>query len=156
MTRMMLAVAVAFLCMLGVAYAQENVPEKSAAPADNARKVLMDTSNVRVVEMHFRPGQRVEVDGKPSRLIYMLNDGSLVFSPPGKPSYELTLNRGEVAWVPPASHAVENDGTRTVRALVVEIKGGSAATGKSHGRKAKSNAKGRLAKKPPKVRTAAK
>ena len=148
-----LAVAATFLCMLGVAHGQENVPEKNAASANDARKVLMDTSNVRVVEMHFRPGERVEVDGKPSRLIYMLNDGSLVFSPPGKPSYELTLNRGEVAWVPPASNSVENEGARTVRALVVEIKGGSAVAGKSHGRRVKSHAKG---KKSPKVRTAAK
>jgi hypothetical protein len=156
MTRVMLAVAAAFLCMLGVAHAQENVPQRSATATDDARKVLMDTSNVRVVEMHFRPGQRVDVDGKPSRLIYMLNDGSLVFSPPGKPSYELTLNRGEVAWVPPASNSVENDGARTVRALVVEIKGESAAAGRSHGRRAKSKAKGRLTKKSPKMRTAAK
>jgi hypothetical protein len=156
MWRVIFAVAAALLCTLGKAQAQENVLEKGTVAADDVRKVLMDTSNVRVVEMHFRPGQKVDVDGKPSRLIYMLNDGSLIFSPPGKPSYELTLNRGEVAWVPPASNSVENDGARTVRALMVEIRGGSAAVGKTHGRRAKVKARGRLTKKAPRVRTAAK
>jgi hypothetical protein len=156
MRPVILAVAAAFLCIFSGAQAQENMVEKGTTAADDVRKVLMDTSSVRVVEMHFRPGQKVDVDGKPSRLIYMLNDGSLIFSPPGRPSYELTLNRGEVAWVPPASNLVENDGARTVRALMVEIKGGSAAPGKTHARRAKANSRGRSTKKAPRVRTAAK
>lgn len=126
------------------AHAQERKPELEAS------KVLLDTERVRVIEMRVKPGAKFELKGHPYQFVYMLSDGSLVFSPPGKQPFELMLRAGEVSLLPSQSTATENDSEKEVRAVVVEIKEGSrvatkASKGKIRARivRPKSKAKGR-------------
>jgi hypothetical protein len=56
------------------------------------------------------------------RFLYMLSDGALILSPPGKTPYEFALHAGETAVFPAVSPTVENDTDSAVRALMVEIK----------------------------------
>src|ERR1700736_1245330 len=137
--------AFAILLLLPVAaHAQERKPEPEAS------KVLLDTERVRVIEVRVKPGAKFELKGHPYQFVYMLTDGSLVFSPPGRPSYELMLRAGELSLLPSQSTSSENDGEKELRALLVEIKEGSraatkAATGKSKARtlRGRSKSKGR-------------
>ena len=141
--RRLLALAI-LLVLAFAAQAQERKPEAEAS------KVLLDTERVRVIEVRVKPGAKFELKGHPYQFVYMLTDGSLVFSPPGKPSYELMLRVGEVSLLPSQSTSSENDGEKELRALLVEIKEGSrvatkAATGKSKARavRGRSKSKGR-------------
>jgi hypothetical protein len=143
MARRLLALAI-LLVLAFAAQAQERKPEAEAS------KVLLDTERVRVTEVRVKPGAKFELKGHPYQFVYMLTDGSLVFSPPGKQSYELMLRAGEVSLLPSQSTSSENDGEKELRALLVEIKEGSrvatkAATGKSKARtvRPKSKSKGR-------------
>ena len=127
-----------------------------AAPAQErkadaeATKVLLDTERVRVIEVRVKPGGKFELKGHPYQFVYMLTDGSLVFSPPGKQPYELMLRAGEVSLLPSQLTATENDGEKELRAVLVEIKEGArvatkASTGKTKARvvRAKPKSKAR-------------
>ena len=137
----------ALVILLVLAFAAQAQERKSEPEAS---KVLLDTERVRVIEVRVKPGAKFELKGHPYQFVYMLTDGSLVFSPPGKPSYELMLRAGELSLLPSQSTSSENDGEKELRALLVEIKEGSraatkAATGKSKARavRQKSKSKGR-------------
>jgi quercetin dioxygenase-like cupin family protein len=137
--------AFAILLVLSVAaHAQEGKPEPEVS------KVLLDHERVRVIEVRVKPGAKFELKGHPYQFVYMLTDGSLVFSPPGKQPFELMLRAGEVSLLPSQSTATENDSDREVRAVVVEIKESSrgaakVSTGKSKVRavRGRSKTKGR-------------
>ncbi len=100
--RSLLALAI-FLVLPLAAHAQQRKADAEAP------KVLLDTERVRVTEVRVKPGAKFELKGQPYQFIYMLTDGSLVFSPPGKMPYQLLLRAGEVSLLPSQSTA-ENDG----------------------------------------------
>src|ERR1700719_4077062 len=135
----LLAFAILLLLTL-VAQAQERKPEPEVS------KVLLDHERVRVIEVRVKPGAKFELKGHPYQFVYMLTDGSLVFSPPGKQPFELMLRAGEVSLLPSQSTATENDSDKEVRAVVVEIKEGSrgaakVSTGKSKVRAVRGRSK---------------
>jgi len=116
-----------------------------------AAKVLLDDERVRVTELRVAPGGRVALEGHSYQFVYMLTDGSLIITPPGKTPFELTLKSGEVSLLPSQSTETHNDGDKEVRAVVVEIKRSArppapaAAVGKPGG-----DTKVARGKKPPK------
>ena len=96
------------------------------ASAQNAPEVvsrqLLDNADVRVLDMRLSPGARTGTLSHPNRFIYALTDGTLVFTPPGKTSYELSFQAGEVLWLPAQATATANEGTKEVHVVVVELK----------------------------------
>lgn len=104
-----------------------------------APKVLLDTERVRVTEVRVKPGAKLELKGPPYQFLYMLTDGSLVFSPPGKMPYQFLLKAGEVSLLPSQSTA-ENDGEKEMRAVLVEIKEGARVATKAPPSKSKARA----------------
>ena len=130
------------LCLPLAAHAQERKAEPETA------KALLDTERVRVTEVRVKPGAKFELKGRPYQFVYMLTDGSLVFSPPGKQPYQLLLRAGEVSLLPSQSTTTENDGEKELRAVLVEIKEGTsvatkASTGKSRARTVRGRSKSR-------------
>lgn len=102
-------------------------------PPPGALNVLLDNERVRVTEIKIKPGARLPLEGRAYQFVYMLTDGSLVFSPPGKMPFELSLQAGEVSLLPSQSSGTENSGEREVRAVVVELKeGGSRKAAEPH------------------------
>ncbi len=130
--RSLLALAI-FLVLPLAAHAQQRKPDAEAP------KVLLDTERVRVTEVRVKPGAKFELKGQPYQFIYMLTDGSLVFSPPGKMPYQLLLRAGEVSLLPSQSTA-ENDAEKELRGVLVEIKEGSRVATKSAASKSKARA----------------
>jgi hypothetical protein len=138
MVRRLLALAILLVVPLA-AQAQERKAEPQAP------KVLLDTERVRVTEVRIKPGAKLDLKGSPYQFLYMLTDGSLVFSPSGKVPYQFLLKSGEVSLLPSQASA-ENDGEKELRAVLVEIKEGGrvatkASTGKSKARPVRTRSK---------------
>jgi len=111
MSRLILAAAAVVFCF-GAAHAQTAEPPK----------VLLENEQVRVLEMRFPAGAKLDTLSQPNRFIYGLSDGALLFSPPGRTPYELSFKAGEALWLPAAAMGTKNEGDKEIRALVVELK----------------------------------
>jgi quercetin dioxygenase-like cupin family protein len=125
-------------CVSFTALAQAQ--EQKSAPG--AVAPLLENDRVRVFEMHFKPGEKLSARAHTPHLMYMLTDGTLVFSEDGKRPYEMIFRAGEAVWVPAQARAAENGSEKEVRALVVEVKQppAPAAVAKKAKRKAKRRA----------------
>jgi quercetin dioxygenase-like cupin family protein len=112
-----IGIMAALLCAAGAAQAQDVL---TVAPS--VFKLVMENNRIRVIEATFRPGEKVPEHSHPDHLIYMLSPGTLVIRPPGRTAYEMTFNSGEAVYLAAQTRAAENDGERTVRVLIVELK----------------------------------
>jgi hypothetical protein len=124
--------AAAFLAMASSALAQTQStadPERPVTPPDSYR-VVMENDRVRIIEVHIKAHSKVNVESPAGRdrFLYMLSDGALVLTPPGKTPYEFALHAGETAVFPAVSPVVQNDTDAPVRALMVEVKEGGGRT----------------------------
>jgi quercetin dioxygenase-like cupin family protein len=101
----------------GAALAQD-----AKADTGEGTKVLLENEQVRVTEMRFKPGTKIDSLSHRNRFVYALTDGALVFKPPGRTAYELSFKAGEALWLPAQTTGTENDTDKEVRALVVDLK----------------------------------
>ena len=129
MLRLLMIVA-ALAIGLGAARAQES------KPSDNGQsKTLLDNDRFKVVELHLKPGAKIELPSTPNQFAYLLTNATLVFSRPGHTPYELSFKAGEATLLPAQSTHAENASKVEVRAVMVELKGSGraavAAKGKS-------------------------
>ena len=64
-------------------------------------KALLENEQIRVREIKLAPGAKLPAEQRPNTFLYALTDGSIVFTPPGRKGYELTVQgrRGAVAAV---------------------------------------------------------
>jgi hypothetical protein len=131
-----LGAAAALLVALGAAATAQN---RDAEP--RVLKQLMDNERVRVFQANFKPGDKLGPRNFPNHLMYMLTDGTLVFTPAGRTGYEVSFKAGEAMWFPPLERLTENDSDKEVRVLLVELKDGGGT--RAVASKAKSRAKGK-------------
>ena len=108
---------------------------QSNAPAPEVKE-LLDNVQIKVMEMRLKPGARTTSDNRPNSFVYSLTDGTLVFVPPGRTSYEMSFRAGEALWLPAQATALANEGDKEIRALVVEIKEKPVGSGRSRGKPA--------------------
>jgi len=85
-------------------------------------KTLLENQNVRLTEVVVAPGARIDFKAYPIQLVYVLTDGTLVFSPPGKTPFEVTLKAGEASLMPSETSAAVNGGEENLRLVLVEVK----------------------------------
>lgn len=127
-------------------------PDKPVTAPDSYR-VVMENDRMRMIEVHIRPHSKVNVDSPADRerFLYMLSDGALILTPPGKTPYEFALHAGETAVFPAVSPTVANDTDTAVRALMVEIKAPTRITSSGRGKAGRfakgGKSRGRLAGK---------
>jgi hypothetical protein len=143
MRRLSIFIASALLLTLIPALAQGPKPTPS-----EPSKPLLDNARMRVSEMRWKPGAKVELPSRPDQFAYLLTDASLVFSTPGRTPYQLDFKAGEATLLPANSTEAENESDKEVRALLVEIKGSGKAVavkGQAKG-KGKSKASKQIAK----------
>lgn len=114
---MILAALLAIVLISRPAHAQDAL---TAGPG--VYKKVMENARVRVLEATFKPGAKVGLHSHPEHIFYMLTDGTLVIKPPGRTAYEMTFVAGEASYLPATTRALENDGDKAVRALIVELK----------------------------------
>ena len=110
--------------------------------APSVFKQVIDNNRMRVLEATFRPGEKVGLHSHPDHMIYMLTPGTLVVKPPGRTPYEMTSKTGEAIYLAAQTRALENEGDKTVRALIVELKTPPPASARRSG-KAKRTGRGK-------------
>jgi beta-alanine degradation protein BauB len=85
-------------------------------------KVLLDNDRVRVLDVTLKPGEKSPEHTHPDMLIYAIQDGRVKFTYPDGRTESVELEAGETMYVPSLTHAAENIGTKTLRALNIEFK----------------------------------
>lgn len=92
------------------------------AVAPNVFREVLNNPRVRVLEANFRPGAKVPAHALPEHVLYMLSDGTLIIRQAGKTPYDMAFTAGQALMLPAQTRAVENEGDKAVRALIVEFK----------------------------------
>ena len=91
--------------------------------APKGKKVLLDNSSVRVIEMTLGPGQKEPVHTHPANFAYLMGEGKVRVSYVGGETAEMDGKAGQVIWSDPEGpHTLENLSKKPIRALVVELK----------------------------------
>jgi len=85
-------------------------------------KLILVNDQVRVIEYQAKPGQTDKMHSFPQRLAYTLTPVKLrVMAPDGSIS-QIEATEGEVYWLGPVTHSIENIGNTEAKMLIVEIK----------------------------------
>jgi quercetin dioxygenase-like cupin family protein len=85
-------------------------------------KVLLENEHVRVLEFRMKPGDKQEMHTHPATVhIEMTPTKVKITNPEGK-AVEVEGKEGEVIWVGPVKHTVENIGDNEIHGYIVEIK----------------------------------
>ena len=100
------------------AYAEDPL---TAAP--NMYKKLFENDRVRVMEVIFKPGEKIKPHSHPDHFVTVLEPGKLkIFKPDGS-AQEMELALDQVVWIPAETHWAENTGKTEIKLLVSELKG---------------------------------
>ncbi len=92
--------------------------------APNVYKLLFENDRIRVMEVTFKPGEKIGEHSHPDHFVTVLEAGKLkIFKPDGS-SQEIQLKQKEVVWIPAETHWSENTGPSVVKLLVTELKDG--------------------------------
>jgi len=112
------SIFVAILLVCGkTIYAQDAV---KIAP--DIFKVILDNDKVRVLEVHVKPGQKIDMHSHPEYILYVLSDGKMTTTLPNGETTKASLKAGDIRWNEPIIHGNENIGKTEMHALVIEMK----------------------------------
>ena len=92
--------------------------------APDMYKLLFENERVRVMEVTFKPGQKIAAHSHPDHFVTVLEAGKLKISKPDGTSNEVDLQKEQVLWINAETHWAENTGKSEVKLLVTELKGG--------------------------------
>jgi len=90
--------------------------------APDMYKLVFENDRVRVMEVVFAPGSKIEKHSHPDHFGYVLSAGKLRISRPAGDPTDADLKVGEVLWIPAETHWGENTGETEIRVLVTELK----------------------------------
>jgi len=109
-----------FLCLTASAALAQDVMKVNGGP--ETHKVLVDNDQVRVLDVHIPPGQKVAMHSHPSNVVYFVTDGKTkVTSPDGKTAVN-DIKAGTAVSRGPTTHAVENVGSTELHLVQTEMK----------------------------------
>ena len=91
------------------------------AVAPNMYKLVYQNERVRVMEVTFKPGEKIAAHAHPDHYVYVLEAGKLSITKDKKTS-DVDLQVGQVIWIPAETHSAKNSGTSQIRLLVHELK----------------------------------
>ncbi len=85
-------------------------------------KVLLDNEHVRVLEFKMKPGDKQELHTHPATVHIELTPTKVKITNPDGKAVEVEGKEGEVIWVGPVKHIVENVGDNEIHGYIVELK----------------------------------
>jgi beta-alanine degradation protein BauB len=95
-------------------------------PATAAKGIYvlkLDDADARVFEATFKPGQKTALHEHPKHVAYALTGGELTIHVEGKEPQVIKLEAGMAVAGAAEKHWAQNTGKKTVKVLVVELKG---------------------------------
>lgn len=119
------AVWAVVVCSLALSRA---VAQDPLAVAPEMYRLLFENERVRVMEVTFKPGQKIAPHSHPDHYVYVAEGGKLRLSKPDVDPAEIEVKPGDVVWIAAEKHWAENIGTTQVRLIVNELKAKPAAT----------------------------
>jgi len=85
-------------------------------------KVLLENEHVRVLEFRMKPGDKQEMHTHPATVHIELTPTKVKITNPDGKAVEVEGKQGEVIWVGPVNHTVENIGNNEIHGYIVELK----------------------------------
>ena len=84
--------------------------------------LIFQNDRVRVMQVVFKPGEKIAKHSHPDHFVYVLEGGKVKISHPDGTSMDADFKVGQVVWIPAETHWAENLGTTQVKLLVTELK----------------------------------
>lgn len=110
----------AVICSLAIGRV---IAQDPLAVAPEMYRLVFENERVRVMEVTFKPGQKIAPHSHPDHYVYVAEGGKLrLFKPDADPA-DIELKAGDVVWIGAEKHWAENIGTTNVRLIVNELKG---------------------------------
>ena len=113
----------------GVTMLQEALEEAIRLSVNNwtgldgdSHTVIFENDQVRVLAVHFKPGQVAPMHSHPANVSYFLTDGKLKITLPDGKVIERSPKAGTAGWSDATTHAAENVGTADFQQVQVELK----------------------------------
>jgi len=85
-------------------------------------KVLLNNSQVRILDYHLKPGEKAPMHSHPNHVIYSLTGGTMKFTLADGKTNTATAKPGQVIWHNAETHTVENVGKNETHGLDIELK----------------------------------
>ncbi len=90
--------------------------------APNMYKLLFENEKVRVMEVFFKPGEKIAKHSHPDHFVTVLFPGELtIYKEDGSHAVN-QLTTDQVVWIPAETHWAQNTGKTDVKLLVTEMK----------------------------------
>jgi oxalate decarboxylase/phosphoglucose isomerase-like protein (cupin superfamily) len=90
--------------------------------AGDSHTVIFENEHVRVLAVHFKPGQVAQMHSHPENVSYYLTDGKLKVTLPDGKVIERSPKAGTAGWSDAVTHAAENIGATDFQQVQVELK----------------------------------
>ena len=85
-------------------------------------QILLENDQVRVLDVHAEPGEKVAMHSHPASILYYLTDGKLKVTYPNGKTEEREVKAGTAVWSDAVTHAVENVGSTEFHEVHTELK----------------------------------
>jgi quercetin dioxygenase-like cupin family protein len=99
-----------------------NRSQDPAVLAPSTHKTVLDNEQVRVLDIHLKPGATVPMHAHPGHVFYTLTPFKLRFTYPDGTSHVVEAEAGAIGWREAVTHSAENLGTNEVHLLNFELK----------------------------------
>ena len=104
-------------------------------------KVEAENAQVRVLRVHYGPGEKSVMHSHPGQVVVYLSDGQMRFNMPDGKTEDASGKSGQALITPAVVHNPENTGDKAFEAIVIELKGHAGAAGAKPTAKAAAPAK---------------
>jgi len=115
-------IAATLLTGSAVYAATRPTPQDVIKVASDSHTVIFENDQVRVLAVHFKPGQVAPMHSHPANVSYFLTDGKLKITLPDGKVIERSPKAGTAGWSDAVTHAAENVGTADFQQVQVELK----------------------------------
>lgn len=117
-------VRLVLLCAPLCLYLVPSLPAQDAAKADPAHyKVVSDNDQVRILKVHYGPGEKSVMHSHPDSVAVYLSNAKVKMTFPDGKTQEMEVKAGTAQFTPAAAHLPENTGPGEVELILVELKG---------------------------------
>jgi len=110
---------IAFLLLLAAMSAQ---PQDVVKVSPETHSILLENAQVRVLDVHVKPGEKVAMHSHPAGILYYLSDATLKITYPDGRTAERAVKAGTAVWSEAVTHAAENIGATELHEVQTELK----------------------------------
>jgi beta-alanine degradation protein BauB len=99
-----------------------SVTEDAVAVDPEHYEVMFENARVRVLRVHYAPGEKSVMHAHPANVAVFLSDGHTTFSLPGGKTSVSDVKAGQVTWSGAEQHLPENTGSGALDLILVELR----------------------------------